>query len=187
MAFTMKSVSFKLGTDNTTTYTADIVKLADDSYAAYAVVPLATKGQTIKADSLSCTAVTGEAGVTPYTYSSYTSLAVPNKATITVTDSTDTTAQTFQFVLDLNFPATSAINTINRVGWFNFRNIKFTTTYATGGITIPGGKVAEVIGIQCADAVAYEFKNNKLVLYSAASTEYTNGADVDIAVLAVLE
>ena len=184
MAFTMKSVSFKLGTDNVTTYTAEIVKQADDSYLASAIVPLATKGKTVKADSLTCTAVTGAAGETPYTYSSYTSLAVPNSATITVTDSTSGTAQTFSFTLDLNYPASAvAENTINKAGWFNFRRVEMTTTYKTDGITIPGGTVAEVLGIQCAGAMGYEFKGGKLKLYSAANTEYTNGADVDLAVL----
>lgn len=132
--------------------------------------------------------VTASGGTSPYTASGYSSLAVPNSATITVTDSATPDAGTTTFTLDLNYKAGYTMeNTINKAGWFNFRRIAITGTYASGGIALPV-PVAEVIAVECKSAVNYEFDkaNNKVKLYKAVGGTEVDAGDVTLSVLAWL-
>jgi len=133
--------------------------------------------------------VTASGGTAPYTASGFSSLAVPNSATITVTDSATPTAGTTTFTLDLNYKAGyTMVNTINKAGWFNFRRIAITGTYASGGIALPV-PVAEVLAVECKAAVNYEFDkaNNKVKLYKAAGGTEVDPGDVTLSVLAWIE
>lgn len=145
-------------------------------------LPLSKQGKAVTAVT-----VTASGGTAPYTTSGFSSLIVPDLATITVTDSATPTAATKTFTLDLDLQGGFTMkNTINKAGWFNFRRVSFTGKYVTGGITLPVD-VAEVLSVECAKATAHEFKNGKIKLYTASNTEYSNNADVTLDALVWLE
>ena len=140
--------------------------------------------------SVTAVTVTASGGTGSYTASGFSSLKVPNSATITVTDQATPTAGTTTFTLDTNLKAGYTMeNTINKAGWFNFRRIDMTSvTCASGGFSLPV-PVAEVISVQCGSIVGYEFvkSTNKLKVFASAGSEKISGTLDKISVLVWIE
>ena len=142
---------------------------------------------SLKGKTVTAVAVTSDDATGACTATGFTSLTVPNSATISVTDTDEGTAS---FTLDLNVKAGYTMeNTINKAGWFNFRRIDMTSvTCASGGFALPV-PVAEVISVQCGAISGYEFvkSTNKLKVFSAAGTEKTSGTLDSISILAWIQ
>ena len=138
---------------------------------------------SLKGKLVTAVAVTSSDATGACTATGFTTLAVPNSATISVADTAEGTAI---FTLDLNIKAGYTMeNTINKAGWFNFRRIDMTSvTCASGGFALPV-PVAEVISVQCGAISGYEFvkSTNKLKVFSAAGTEKTSGTLDNISIL----
>lgn len=65
---------------------------------------------------------------------------------------------------------------VNAAGWFKFRRRTVTVPYQTGGVVLPGSRIREILGIQAAGIVSYEFdrESQTVKMYKSANSECDN-------------